>query len=78
MAHGRPFGVMSGPRLSEGLKGWTRFAQLTEGAMRRNADFIFVIGRNGPSWFRAVGYRSDRIFPFAYFLPDRAIMFGPF
>jgi glycosyltransferase involved in cell wall biosynthesis len=68
---GRHFGLMREPRASEGVKGWARFVHswLTEGRVRRRADFVLAIGRNGPPWFRAVGYAEEKIFPFAYFLP---------
>lgn len=68
------FGLMSEPRASEGVKGVARLAHswLTEGAYRAHADFILAIGRNGPPWFERAGYRRERIFPFAYFLPPPA------
>lgn len=64
------FGIMSEPRVSEGLSGIARLAQslLTEGRIRRHAAFVLAIGRNGPIWFRMSGYRKDRIFPYAYFI----------
>jgi glycosyltransferase involved in cell wall biosynthesis len=65
------FAIMAEPRVREGVKGLMRLAHswVTERHVRRNADFVLAIGRNGPSWFRRTGYRRDRIFPFAYFLP---------
>lgn len=65
------FAIMAEPRVKEGVKGLLRLAHswATERHVRRNADFVLAIGRNGPSWFRRTGYRRDRIFPFAYFLP---------
>jgi len=67
----RRFGLLCEPRAFEGAKGWARFVHswLTEAGVRRNVDFVLAIGRNGPSWFRAVGYKQAQIFPFAYFLP---------
>lgn len=70
----RRFGIMSEPRAFEGWKGWARYSHswLTEAPIRRHADFVLAIGRNGPPWFRAVGYRQEKVFPFAYFLPPMA------
>ncbi|CAB3781808.1 glycosyltransferase [Pararobbsia alpina] len=67
----RPFGIMSEPRDNAGLAGAVRFIQswFTETALRRQAQFVLAIGRHGPPWFRSVGYRRERVFPFAYFLP---------
>jgi glycosyltransferase involved in cell wall biosynthesis len=66
-----PFAVMSEPRDNAGMKGAARFVQswVTEGWLRRNAQFVLAIGRHGPDWFHSVGYRPHRVFPFAYFLP---------
>lgn len=65
------FAIMAEPRVREGVKGLLRLAHswATERHVRRNAAFVLAIGRNGPSWFRRSGYRRNRIFPFAYFLP---------
>jgi glycosyltransferase involved in cell wall biosynthesis len=70
----RPFAIMSEPRDNAGLAGAVRFVQswATEAALRRQAQFVLAIGRHGPPWFRSVGYRRDRVFPFAYFLPPPA------
>lgn len=78
VATGRRFGLMSEPRAFEGIKGWARYAHswLTEGHVRRHAEFVLAIGRNGPPWFRSVGYRRQRIFPFAYFLPTIQVRRG--
>lgn len=64
------FGIMSEPRVRHGWKGLLRFAQswLTEGWLRANASFVLAIGRNGPPWFRSVGFDESKIFPFAYFV----------
>lgn len=64
------FGIMSEPRVRHGWKGLLRFAQswLTEGWLRANASFVLAIGRNGPPWFRSVGFAESKIFPFAYFI----------
>lgn len=64
------FAIMSEPRVGDGVKGTLRFIQswLTEGWLRRNAEFILAIGRNGPPWFKSVGYNTDKIFAFAYFV----------
>jgi glycosyltransferase involved in cell wall biosynthesis len=61
---------MSEPRVREGWKGEIRFLHswLTEGWLRQRAEFVLAIGRNGPPWFFGVGYRQERIFPFAYFV----------
>jgi glycosyltransferase involved in cell wall biosynthesis len=45
---------------------------IAETAVRRHAQFVLAIGGNGPRWFRAAGYRSEKIFPFAYFLPFKS------
>ncbi len=65
------FAIMAEPRAKEGIKGQLRWLHswVTERHVRRNAGCVLAIGRNGPSWFRRTGYRRDRIFPFAYFLP---------
>ena len=67
----RHFGLMHEARAFEGLKGWARLAHswITEGALRRSADFVLAIGRHGPRWFASAGYQRRKIFPFAYFLP---------
>lgn len=71
--NGARFALMSEPRSSEGGRGVLRFAHswATERLLRAHADFVLAIGRNGPTWFARTGYRRDRIFPFAYFLPAR-------
>jgi glycosyltransferase involved in cell wall biosynthesis len=71
LANHRRFGLMSEPRVLEDWKGPFRLAHswMTETAVRQYAQFILAIGANGPRWFQAAGYRSERIFPFAYFLP---------
>ncbi len=70
----RPFAIMSEPRDNAGLAGAVRFVQswMTEASLRRHAQFVLAIGRHGPPWFRSVGYRRERVFPFAYFLPPPA------
>lgn len=67
---GARFALLAEPRVREGWRGALRFAQswFTEGWLRRRAAFVLAIGRNGPLWFRSVGYPADRIFPFAYFV----------
>lgn len=71
---GRRFAIMSEPRASEGLIGIARFVHswVSERELRRNAGFVLAIGRNGPGWFKSVGYPAGRIFQFAYFLPPPA------
>jgi len=71
--YGRHFSIMSEPRVLEGLKGIGRLLHswVTERQLRRHAKFVLAIGRHGPSWFRAAGYGSNRIFNFAYFLPAK-------
>ncbi|MBT9288468.1 glycosyltransferase [Prosthecodimorpha staleyi] len=78
LAGGLRFAIMSEPRASEGLAGLARLAQslLTEGAIRRQVAFVLAIGRNGPPWFRRAAYRSDRIFPFGYFVQAPAPLSG--
>lgn len=67
---GAKFAIMSEPRVRGGWKGTLRIIHswLTEGRLRRNAEFVLAQGINGPPWFRSVGYPEDRIFPFAYFV----------
>lgn len=80
LAGGLRFAIMSEPRAFDGVAGVARLAQslVTEGAIRRQVACVLAIGRNGPPWFRRTAYRSDRIFPFGYFiqappsLPSRA------
>ncbi len=71
---GRRFGLLHEPRVSEGISGVARFfhSWMSEGSLRTHIDFVLAIGRNGPRWFRATGYRGATIFPFAYFLPSMA------
>jgi glycosyltransferase involved in cell wall biosynthesis len=68
------FAIMSEPRVAEGWRGLLRYAQswLTETWLRREVAFVLAIGRNGPPWFLSVGYKPEKIFPFAYFVeaPD--------
>jgi glycosyltransferase involved in cell wall biosynthesis len=63
-------GVMSEPRVSNDGKGMLRWLEsvVTEKWIRRHAQFILAIGRNGPRWFEKTFYRKEKIFPFAYFL----------
>jgi len=74
LAQGRRFGIMQEPRASGGFRGLLRFLHswASEHRIRTTADFVLAIGRNGPSWFRRTGYRSERIFPFAYFVEKSA------
>jgi glycosyltransferase involved in cell wall biosynthesis len=67
---GARFAILSEPRVREGWKGQVRVMQslVTEGWLRRRVEFVLAIGRNGPPWFARVGYASERIFPFAYFV----------
>ncbi|MFD2175832.1 glycosyltransferase [Rhodobacter lacus] len=69
----RFFGLMSEPRVFEGLKGKLRYLHslMTEGLHRKHAKFVAAIGRHGPGWFRMTGY-GDRVFPFAYFVDPPA------
>jgi glycosyltransferase involved in cell wall biosynthesis len=73
------FGLMSEPRASDGIAGAMRYVHswIGEAALRRHADFVLAIGRNGPPWFAATGYRRERIFPFAYFLPEAGVIPAP-
>ena len=75
--HKRRFGILSEPRVFEGMGGFARLAHswLTEAPLRQNASFVLAIGAHGPSWFRMAGYGKDRIFPFAYFLPNQPPVF---
>ena len=67
------------PRVLEGPGGILRLAQswLTESWYRKNLRGILAIGRNGPDWFRLSGYRAERIFPFAYFIPEHEAVIPP-
>jgi len=69
------FGIMSEPRDSGGVSGALRFLQswITEYWLRNNAKFILAIGKNGPPWFRSVGYGKDIVFPFAYFVDSCSV-----
>jgi glycosyltransferase involved in cell wall biosynthesis len=73
---GLPFAIMSEPRDDAGLAGILRFVQswATEGSLRRHVQFVLAIGRHGPPWFYSVGYRRDRVFPFAYFLAQPCVV----
>jgi glycosyltransferase involved in cell wall biosynthesis len=68
----RRFGILSEPRVFEGLKGFARLAHswMTEANLRQRTSFVLAIGAHGPAWFRMAGYPSKVIFPFAYFLPN--------
>ena len=70
--HDRRFALTHEPRVREGVKGRLRLIHswATERHIRRHAEAVMAIGRNGPSWFRMAGYRPERIFPFAYYLPS--------
>jgi len=70
------FAIMSEPRVGEGWRGAIRYLQswLTEGWLRRHSNFILAQGKNGPPWFRSVGYPIDRIFSFAYFINPAKIL----
>ena len=71
ISRGARYAIMSEPRVVEGWRGKLRLLQswLTERQIRRSVAFILAIGRNGPPWFVRAGYRRERIYPFAYFLP---------
>lgn len=64
------FAIMSEPRVDEGLHGLLRYIEswVTEGKLRNKCAGVFAIGRNGPTWFRSVGYQPSKVFPFAYFI----------
>lgn len=68
------YGITSEPRVREGASGLVRYLQsvLTEQQIIRTSDFVMGIGAHGPSWFKNVGYRTNTIFPFAYFV-DRIV-----
>lgn len=75
MRHHRRFGILSEPRVFEGPSGIARLIHswTTEFSLRANISFILAIGAHGPAWFRMAGYTRDRIFPFAYFLPEPTV-----
>lgn len=74
-SHNSRYMIMSEPREKNGISGKLRLLQswITEGYHRRNAAAVLAIGRNGPPWFKAAGYSTSKIIPFAYFLPPSAI-----
>lgn len=76
MRANRRFGLMCEPRDIDGFKGKLRLLHswVTEGRVRARAGFILAIGRHGPPWFRWAGYPPAKIFPFAYFLDDYAVV----
>lgn len=76
--HRARFAIMSEPRVREGWKGALRLLHswLTEGWLRHHASFVLAQGRNGPPWFRSVGYPADLVFAFAYFV-DPPKQFAP-
>jgi glycosyltransferase involved in cell wall biosynthesis len=67
---GGSFGIMSEPRVKEGLAGLVRYAHsfISESRMRDKVKFILAIGKHGPPWFKSIGYAEKKIFPFAYFI----------
>lgn len=67
---GACFAIMQEPRVREGWRGELRFLQswATENWYRKNSEFVLAIGRNGPPWFESVGYPTDKIIPFAYYV----------
>lgn len=71
--------ILSEPRVREGWRGELRFLQswLMEGWLRRRAELVLAIGRNGPPWFAGVGYPAERIFPFAYFVDPPMVLAQP-
>ena len=64
------FAMMSEPRVNIGLLGKLRFlhSRISERWLCKNVQFVLAQGRNGPLWFRSVGYFEDKIFPFAYYI----------
>lgn len=66
------FALMSEPRANEGIKGGLRFIHswITERWIRNQARYIFAIGAGGIKWFRSVGYKAEKIKPFAYFISE--------
>lgn len=75
LQHRHTFGVLSEPRVTTDVGAWLRWMQSwwEERWMRRQCAFVLAIGRNGPAWYRRVGYAAATIFPFAYFLPVPAV-----
>jgi glycosyltransferase involved in cell wall biosynthesis len=69
-ACGARFAILSEPRVREGWAGGLRYLQsrLTEGWLRSHCELVLAIGRNGPPWYLSVGYPSEKVFPFAYFV----------
>jgi glycosyltransferase involved in cell wall biosynthesis len=67
----RHLGVMSESGATGGVKG---LGAVSLGYLRRlryagGIEFILAIGEGGPPWFERLGFRSERVFEFAYFPP---------
>lgn len=74
------YAIMSEPRVGSGWSGALRWLQSwgEERYHRRHAAFILAIGRNGPPWFKSIGYSAEKIIPFAYFIsPPRVKTYIP-
>ncbi len=70
-----PFIIMSEPRVIEGMVGKFRVIHswLTERWFRKKARAVLAIGANGPKWYETVGYKNNKIYPFAYFIDESNI-----
>lgn len=68
---GSQFAILSEPRVMEGWLGALRVVQslMQERKIARDCSLVLAIGANAPRWFSRVGYRSESIIPFAYFVP---------
>lgn len=67
---GRHMGVMSECadfRNIQGLGRWIKYT-LERFSSGRHFEFVLGIGETGVRWFRACGYPSSKVFPFAYFV----------
>lgn len=67
------FGIMSEPRVDEGIAGIFRLLQswISEFFIRSRVKFVLGIGRHGPKWFIKAGYSNKKIYPFAYFVNSK-------
>lgn len=76
VASGRaPVGVISEAHDGQGLRGVARWARSAGDAFAygRRVAFILAMGQLGVSWFREVGFSSNRVHPFAYVTPTPAV-----
>ncbi len=76
---GRQMGIMSECadfRSLPGLGRWIKYS-LERFSTGRHFDFVLGIGQTGVRWFRACGYPSSIVFPFAYFVETPEPILSP-